>query len=166
MREQEPLWDRLAMRFTARQTPSSGMVGNDDPTKPTPTDPRSRRKLYAVIGRRHGRIQSADLIEGSGQFDVTAVIPVIESFNFATEIRKQTSGLAMPQLVFSHWETVEIDPHWVPSTEEEYLQYGEKADFTNVARVYMDAIRERKGLPVEKKLVEFAEKQRTLSKNK
>uniref|UniRef100_A0A182WRL3 EFG_C domain-containing protein n=1 Tax=Anopheles quadriannulatus TaxID=34691 RepID=A0A182WRL3_ANOQN len=117
-------------------------------------------------GRRHGRIQSADLIEGSGQFDVTAVIPVIESFNFATEIRKQTSGLAMPQLVFSHWETVEIDPHWVPSTEEEYLQYGEKADFTNVARVYMDAIRERKGLPVEKKLVEFAEKQRTLSKNK
>uniref|UniRef100_A0A182U8X9 EFG_C domain-containing protein n=1 Tax=Anopheles melas TaxID=34690 RepID=A0A182U8X9_9DIPT len=159
------------MRFTVRQTPSSGMAGNDDPTKPTPTDPRSRRlgaerKLYAVIGRRHGRIQSADLIEGSGQFDVTAVIPVIESFNFATEIRKQTSGLAMPQLVFSHWETVEIDPHWVPSTEEEYLQYGEKADFTNVARVYMDAIRERKGLPVEKKLVEFAEKQRTLSKNK
>uniref|UniRef100_A0A182Q2S6 Elongation factor EFG domain-containing protein n=1 Tax=Anopheles farauti TaxID=69004 RepID=A0A182Q2S6_9DIPT len=125
-----------------------------------------RGKLYAVIGRRHGRIQSADLIEGSGQFDVTAVIPVIESFNFATEIRKQTSGLAMPQLVFSHWETVDIDPHWVPSTEEEYLQYGEKADFTNVARVYMDAIRERKGLPVEKKLVEFAEKQRTLSKNK
>ncbi|XP_058056756.1 elongation factor-like GTPase 1 [Anopheles bellator] len=123
-------------------------------------------KLYAVIGRRHGRIQSADLIEGSGQFDVTAAIPVIESFNFATEIRKQTSGLAMPQLVFSHWETVDIDPHWVPSTEEEYLQYGDKADFTNVARVYMDAIRERKGLPVEKKLVEFAEKQRTLSKNK
>ncbi|XP_052865892.1 elongation factor-like GTPase 1 [Anopheles cruzii] len=123
-------------------------------------------KLYAVIGRRHGRIQSADLIEGSGQFDVTAAIPVIESFNFATEIRKQTSGLAMPQLVFSHWETLDIDPHWVPSTEEEYLQYGDKADFTNVARVYMDAIRERKGLPVEKKLVEFAEKQRTLSKNK
>ena len=61
-------------------------------------------KMYATIGRRHGRIISADLIEGSGQFDVTALIPVIESFNFATEIRKQTSGLAMPQLVFSHWE--------------------------------------------------------------
>ena len=60
--------------------------------------------MYATIGRRHGRIISADLIEGSGQFDVTALIPVIESFNFATEIRKQTSGLAMPQLVFSHWE--------------------------------------------------------------
>ncbi|XP_055637619.1 elongation factor-like GTPase 1 [Toxorhynchites rutilus septentrionalis] len=123
-------------------------------------------KLYAVIGRRHGRILSADLIEGSGQFDVSAVIPVIESFNFATELRKQTSGLAMPQLVFSHWEIVNIDPHWVPTTEEEYEQYGEKADFTNLAKVYMDSIRERKGLAVEKKTVEHAEKQRTLSKNK
>lgn len=123
-------------------------------------------KLYAVIGRRQGRILSADLIEGSGQFDVSAVIPVIESFNFATEIRKQTSGLAMPQLVFSHWEIVDIDPYWVPTTEEEYEQYGEKADFTNIAKVYMDSIRERKGLPVEKKTVEHAEKQRTLSKNK
>lgn len=123
-------------------------------------------KLYAVIGRRQGRILSADLIEGSGQFDVNAVIPVIESFNFATEIRKQTSGLAMPQLVFSHWEIVDIDPSWVPTTEEEYEQYGEKADFTNIAKVYMDSIRERKGLPVEKKTVEHAEKQRTLSKNK
>ncbi|XP_039450927.1 elongation factor-like GTPase 1 [Culex pipiens pallens] len=123
-------------------------------------------KLYAVLGRRHGRILSADLIEGSGQFDVSAVIPVIESFNFSTEIRKQTSGLAMPQLVFSHWEIVDIDPHWVPTTEEEYEQYGEKADFTNVAKVYMDSIRERKGLAVERKTVEHAEKQRTLSRNK
>ncbi|XP_055544597.1 elongation factor-like GTPase 1 [Wyeomyia smithii] len=123
-------------------------------------------KLYAAIGKRNGRIVSADLIEGSGQFDVGAVIPVIESFNFASEIRKQTSGLAMPQLVFSHWEVVDIDPHWVPSTEEEYEQYGDKADFTNIAKVYMDSIRERKGLPVERKTVEHAEKQRTLSKNK
>jgi ribosome assembly protein 1 len=61
-------------------------------------------KLYAVIGKRNGRIISADLIEGSGQFDICAIVPVIESFNFAKEIRKQTSGLAMPQLVFSHWE--------------------------------------------------------------
>ncbi|XP_058453172.1 elongation factor-like GTPase 1 [Malaya genurostris] len=123
-------------------------------------------KMYAAIGKRQGRIQSADLIEGSGQFDVNAVIPVIESFNFATEIRKQTSGLAMPQLVFSHWEIIDIDPYWVPRTEEEYEQYGEKADFTNIAKVYMDSIRERKGLSVEKKTVEHAEKQRTLSKNK
>lgn len=61
-------------------------------------------KMYAVIGRRHGRILSADLTQGSGTFTVMAVIPVIESLNFAQDIRKQTSGLACPQLMFSHWE--------------------------------------------------------------
>ena len=33
-------------------------------------------------------------------------------------------------------------------------------------RRYMDQVRRRKGLQVEEKLVEHAEKQRTLSKNK
>lgn len=65
-------------------------------------------KMYAVIGRRHGKILSGDLIHGSGNFSVTAILPVIESFNFAQEIRKQTSGLAYPQLVFSHWEVSHI----------------------------------------------------------
>lgn len=60
--------------------------------------------MYAVIGRRHGKVLAADLAQGSGDFMVTAVLPVIESFNFAQDIRKQTSGLACPQLVFSHWE--------------------------------------------------------------
>ncbi|XP_037900989.1 elongation factor-like GTPase 1 isoform X2 [Glossina fuscipes] len=61
-------------------------------------------KMYAVIGRRHGKILSGDLTQGSGNFFVSAILPVIESFNFAQEIRKQTSGLACPQLMFSHWE--------------------------------------------------------------
>lgn len=60
--------------------------------------------MYAVIGRRHGKILSADLMQGSGTFMVRAVLPVTESYNFAQEIRKQTSGLAYPQLMFSHWE--------------------------------------------------------------
>lgn len=37
-------------------------------------------------------------------FTVNAVLPVMESFDFANEIRKQTSGKANPQLAFSHWE--------------------------------------------------------------
>jgi translation elongation factor EF-G len=45
-----------------------------------------------------------DLQEGSTMFEVTAQLPVVESFNFADEVRRQTSGLALPQLVFSHWE--------------------------------------------------------------
>lgn len=59
-----------------------------------------------------------------------------------------------------------MDPYWTPRTEEEYLHFGEKADSSNLAKQYLDSIRRRKGLSVEDKIVEFAEKQRTLSKKK
>ena len=81
-------------------------------------------------------------------------------------IRKQTSGLAMPQLVFTHWDTLNIDPYWIPHTEEELTHFGEKADSENPARKYMNAIKKRKGLKIDEKIVEFAEKQRTLTKSK
>lgn len=42
--------------------------------------------------------------EGTDMFIIKALVPVAESFGFADEIRKRTSGLASPQLVFSHWE--------------------------------------------------------------
>lgn len=108
----------------------------------------------------------SDMIEGSGMWMLEATIPVIESFDLANELRVKTSGLAMPQLCFSHWETIDLDPFWIPTTEEELEQFGDKSDHANKAKTYMDSIRERKGLLVDKKLVEFAEKQRTLSKNK
>ena len=36
----------------------------------------------------------------------------------------------------------------------------------NSARAFIDNIRKRKGLPIEEKIVNFAEKQRTLNKKK
>lgn len=63
--------------------------------------------MYAVLGRRHGRVISSDMAHGSAStFNITALLPVVESFSFSAEIRKQTSGLASPQLVFSHWEVI------------------------------------------------------------
>ncbi|KAJ8895349.1 hypothetical protein PR048_000681 [Dryococelus australis] len=123
-------------------------------------------RMYAVLGRRHGRVLHGDVLEGSATFSVTAMLPVVESFSFAPEMLKQTSGLASPQLVFSHWEVLDLDPFWAPTTEEEYLHFGEKADSSNHAHKYMEAVRRRKGLSVEAKIVEFAEKQRTLSRKK
>ncbi len=61
-------------------------------------------KLYGVLGRRNGRVVSEEMLEGSTVFSVRALVPVAESFGFAEEIRKKTSGLASPQLIFSHWE--------------------------------------------------------------
>jgi hypothetical protein len=41
-----------------------------------------------------------------------------------------------------------------------------KADAPNHAKTLMESVRRRKGLFVEDKIVQFGEKQRTLSKNK
>uniref|UniRef100_A0AAR2J676 Elongation factor-like 1 n=1 Tax=Pygocentrus nattereri TaxID=42514 RepID=A0AAR2J676_PYGNA len=123
-------------------------------------------RVYGVLSKREGRVLNEEMKEGTDMFIIRAVLPVAESFGFADEMRKRTSGLASPQLVFSHWEVISSDPFWVPTTEEEYLHFGEKADSANQALKYMNAVRKRKGLYVEEKIVEHAEKQRTLSKNK
>lgn len=123
-------------------------------------------KVYSVLSRRNGRVIGDEMKEGTQLFEIKAVIPVIESFGLAEELRKKTSGLALPQLVFSHWELLDIDPYWVPTTEEELLHFGEKADSDNRAKKYMNAVRKRKGLKVDEKIIEHAEKQRTLTKNK
>ncbi|CAG8728183.1 16455_t:CDS:2, partial [Acaulospora colombiana] len=110
-------------------------------------------KVYGVVARRKGRIVAEEMKEGTTYFTVSSLIPVVESFGFSDEIRSKTSGAASPQLIFSGYELLDLDPFWVPTTEEELEDLGEKADRANVARVYMDAVRERKGMFVEKKLV-------------
>lgn len=59
-----------------------------------------------MIGKRNGRILQDEMREGSQMFNIVAVMPVVESFGFCEDIRKKTSGLASPQLVFSHWEVI------------------------------------------------------------
>uniref|UniRef100_UPI00398E9012 elongation factor-like GTPase 1 isoform X2 n=1 Tax=Pristiophorus japonicus TaxID=55135 RepID=UPI00398E9012 len=61
-------------------------------------------RVYAVLSKRAGRVLLEEMKEGTEMFIIKAVLPVAESFGFADEIRKRTSGLASPQLVFSHWE--------------------------------------------------------------
>ncbi|KAI1317470.1 Cytoplasmic GTPase/eEF2-like protein (ribosomal biogenesis) [Mortierella claussenii] len=122
-------------------------------------------KVYAVIARRKGKILHEEMKEGTPFFSIQALLPVVESFGFSDDIRKRTSGAASPQLIFSHFEVLDMDPFWVPNTIEELEDLGEKADRDNVAKKYMDVVRKRKGLFVEQKIVEHAEKQRTLRKN-
>lgn len=61
-------------------------------------------RVYGVLGKREGQVLHEEMKEGTDMFLIKAVLPVAESFGFADEIRKRTSGLASPQLVFSHWE--------------------------------------------------------------
>ncbi|KAK5115825.1 hypothetical protein LTR85_009419 [Meristemomyces frigidus] len=121
-------------------------------------------RVYSVITRRRGRIVSESLLEPSTNFTILALLPVAESFGFSDEIRQRTSGFAAPQLVFEGFEMLDEDPFWVPTTEEELEDLGEKADKENVAKRYVDAVRGRKGLTVKRKVVESAEKQKTLKR--
>ncbi|KAK9462181.1 P-loop containing nucleoside triphosphate hydrolase protein [Lipomyces oligophaga] len=121
-------------------------------------------RVYSVIAQRRGRIVSEEMKEGTPFFSIKAVIPVVESFGLSEDIRKRSSGAASPQLIFAGFEMLDEDPFWIPTTEEELEDLGEFADKENIAKKYVDAIRRRKGLFVEEKLVKNAEKQRTLKK--
>ncbi|KFK45035.1 hypothetical protein AALP_AA1G335800 [Arabis alpina] len=56
---------------------------------------------------------------------------------------------------------LEEDPFFVPKTEEEIEKFGDGASvLSNTARKLINAVRRRKGLYVEEKMVQHATKQR------
>ncbi|EQL02189.1 Protein synthesis factor, GTP-binding protein [Ophiocordyceps sinensis CO18] len=122
-------------------------------------------RVYDVLTRRRGRVMAEMMKEGTPFFTIQALLPVAESFGFADEMRKRTSGAAQPQLIFAGFEILDEDPFWVPFTEDHLEDLGELADKENVAKRYMDGVRRKKGLLVEGRLVATdAEKQKTLKR--
>lgn len=122
-------------------------------------------RVYDVLTRRRGRVLSEAMKEGTPFFTIQSVVPVAESFGFADEMRKRTSGAAQPQLIFAGFEILDEDPFWVPFTEEEMEDLGEFGDKENVAKRYMDKVRRKKGMMVEGRTVAInAEKQKTLKR--
>lgn len=123
--------------------------------------------LYSVLSKRRGDVIGEDIIEGTTFFILTVALPVIDSFGFSQELLKKTSGSATaPQLFFSHWEILNEDPFWKPTTAAELEDLGEVVHEVNLPRQRIDSVRRRKGLVVEEKIVIHAEKQRTLTRNK
>ncbi|KAG5934129.1 hypothetical protein E4U53_000758 [Claviceps sorghi] len=122
-------------------------------------------RVYDVLTRRRGRVEAETMKEGTPFFTIQAVLPVAESFGFADEMRKRTSGAAQPQLVFAGFQVLDEDPFWVPFTDDDLEDLGELADRENVAKRYMDGVRRKKGLLVEgRNVATNAEKQRTLKR--
>ncbi|RCI10845.1 hypothetical protein L249_5265 [Ophiocordyceps polyrhachis-furcata BCC 54312] len=122
-------------------------------------------RVYDVLTRRRGRVVAETMKEGTPFFTIQALLPAAESFGFADEMRKRTSGGAQPQLIFAGFDILDEDPFWVPFTEDDLEDLGELADKENVAKRYMDGVRRRKGLLVEgKRLATDAEKQKTLKR--
>lgn len=123
--------------------------------------------VYAVLAKRRAKILGDDCEEGTGMITIKCLLPVAESFGLATEIRNQTGGAASPQLIFSHWEILDVDPFFIPKKKEEIEEFGIKDEVEkNIAKTYIDNVRKRKGLLVDEKLVKRPDAQRTLKKNK
>ncbi|KAK3368161.1 P-loop containing nucleoside triphosphate hydrolase protein [Podospora didyma] len=122
-------------------------------------------RVYDVLTRRRGTVQSEAMNEGTPFFTIQALLPVAESFGFADDMRKRTSGAAQPQLIFTGFSILDEDPFWVPFTEDDLEDLGEFGDRENVAKRYMDSVRRRKGLLVEgRNVATDAQKQKTLKR--
>src|SRR5271154_7603972 len=66
--------------------------------------------LYTVLLKRRGHVLSDGPVAGTPLYAARALIPVIDSFGFETDLRIHTQGQAAVSLVFDKWEVVPGDP--------------------------------------------------------
>ena len=125
---------------------------------------------YDVLSQRQATVLDTRLLDQTNHV-IEAEIRVIESYGLVDTLRAEaTGGLAAVELEFTHWSLVDQDPYWMQSSQEEIEYFGTvdaTAQKLNIARRYANEVRKRKGLKVfGEKVVEHAEKQRTLAKKK
>lgn len=66
--------------------------------------------IYQCIAQRRGQVQSEEPIPGTPLVNMTAYLPVAESFGLTGDLRGATGGRAFPQCVFDHYEELNSDP--------------------------------------------------------
>ncbi|CAE7221295.1 EFTUD2 [Symbiodinium sp. CCMP2592] len=98
--------------------------------------------IYNVLSRRRGHVIRDLPKPGSPMYSVHAYLPAMESFGFETDLRTHTSGQAMCQTFFDHWEHVPGDP----LDRSILLRPLEPAPAPHLAREFMLKMRRRKGL--------------------
>jgi elongation factor 2 len=64
-------------------------------------------KIYSCVSKRRGHVIEETPKIGSPMTIVKALIPVMESFGFTTQLREETSGRAFPQLAFHNWKLMD-----------------------------------------------------------
>jgi ribosome assembly protein 1 len=129
--------------------------------------------LYSVLSKRRGKVLEDSMVDGTDLLLISATLPHAEAFGLAPELFRLSSGeVTAPELIFSHWEVLDQDPFWIPSTLEEREDFGEilqsgdvSTGMDNTALKYIRKVRERKGLLVDSsRTVVAAEKQRTIKR--
>lgn len=82
------------------------------------TDSTFYGKSYEVLNKRRACILNESLNENSNIFNITAHLPLQESFGFYSELMNKTQGRVNAQLTFDTWKILDIDPFFCPQTEE------------------------------------------------
>ncbi|EPY26171.1 elongation factor 2 [Angomonas deanei] len=117
-------------------------------------------RIYASLSRRRADIIEEVPNEGSDLFYIRCWLPAVEAFGLQDELRIQTQGASSTaQLQMSHWEIIEEDPYFVPTTKEEIEEHGKEVATKNIGEQLLERIQRRKGL-FREKVVENAEKQK------
>lgn len=124
--------------------------------------------MHAVLDKRRANVVDEVLREGTSLFHISSFLPLADSFGLAHDLRSAASGHVSFHCAFSHWELVEEDPFQEASlTAEELEELGDQSMVPpNNSRKLIDAVRKRKGLATDEKVVLVATKQRTVTKMK
>lgn len=98
--------------------------------------------LYTVLTKRRGHVLQDYPIAGTPLYAAKALLPVIDSFGFETDLRVHCSGLASVSLIFEKWDIVPGDP----LDKSIQLKPLEMAGPQQAARDFLLKTRRRKGL--------------------
>ncbi|KAJ5078907.1 eukaryotic translation elongation factor 2a tandem duplicate 1-related [Anaeramoeba ignava] len=89
--------------------------------------------VYSILNLKRGKVISEEIKQGTTDSIISGYLPVMESFNFTSELRSAAKGEAFPQSVFHHWDLIQISP----------FENGSKTN------LIVKEIRKRKGLKEE-----------------
>lgn len=109
--------------------------------------------LYTVLMKRRGHVLSDGPIAGTPLYAARAMIPVVDSFGFETDLRIHTQGQANVSLVFNKWEVVPGDP----LDKEAKTRPLEMAGAQGASRDFVLKTRRRKGLAEDVSVGKFLE---------
>ena len=109
--------------------------------------------LYTVLMKRRGHVVTDGPVAGTPLYAAKALLPVIDSFGFETDLRIHTQGAASVSLVFDRWEVVPGDP----LDKNIKTRPLEMAGPQQSARDFVLKTRRRKGLAEDVNVSKFLE---------
>lgn len=105
--------------------------------------------VYNTLSQRRGEVTEEVTRAGTPLTQVKAFLPVLESFGFTGLLRENTSGMAFPQMIFSHWNIMMGEMY----AEDPKLKKLMPVEGSFAIEKALE-VRKRKGLKIEMPMLE------------